>query len=370
MKCSDAAEYVSALCDGEIIPRPAAMHIGNCPECQMKLRDYLGIGAELRRTASLELSGSVPSLVWAKPQGRLITWWQKALETMRIPRLVFVVLIGGVVALASSLAVVRVRARANGTVVLLSISAGMEKPIECALSTVDKNFHECGFIGNAGASILGYKFRLLSRSSNRIELGVRARQWPVSLGKSVSYKLDDVASQPEHQYSFEPGDTLKIDNSGLPTLTVKGTWLDHMPSFVGANEMDPGPDELRIISPLLLQGNEVIGDLEGGSASQDKPGWAVFLYYPKHGGYLIANSRIQGAMEARVNLNRISFEENGHQYVLLTGAPVTRAQHVWILHHPDFKPRTSGQNGDYAFISGEALRQAAPGIWVPTMPTD
>lgn len=364
MNCNEAAEYVSALCDGEIIPPLAAEHVGTCPDCQVRLRDYLGIGAELRRTASFEVFRSVPSLVWAKPQNRLITWWQKGLATMRIPRLAFVVLIGGVVALASSLAVVKVRAHADGTVVLLSISAGTEKPIECALSTMDKKFQKCGFIGNVGGNVLGYKIQLLSRSDSRVRLGVRARQWPVN--NSASYGLDEVDSQPEQQFWFEPGDTLKVDNSGLPTVTVKGTWLDHVPSFVGSNEMDPGPDELRIVSPLLLQGKEVIGDLAGGAATQAKPDWAVLIYYPKYGSYLIANSRIQGAIEARVDLNRISFEENGRQYVLLTGTPITRAQHVWVLHRPNFNPSTFGQNGEHAFISGQDLRQADPGIWVPT----
>jgi hypothetical protein len=368
MICDDSAEYVSALCDGEVIPRSAAEHIGTCPDCQVRLRDYLGIGVELRRTASLEVSSSVRPLAWAKPQNRLFIWWQKGLATMRIPRLAFVVLIAGVVALASSLAVVKVRAHADGTVVLLSISAGTENPIECALSTVDKKFQQCGFIGNSGGNVLGYKIQLLSRSDTRVQLGVRARQWPASAGTSVSYGLEDVDGQPEQQFWFEPGDTLKIDNPGLPTLAVKGTWLDHMPSFVGTNEMDPGPDELRIISPLLLQGKEVAGDLAGGAATQTKPDWAVFIYFPKRGGYLIANSHIQGAIEARVDLNRISFEEDGHSNVLLTGAPITRAQHVWVLHRPNFNPSTFGQNGEYAFISGEALRQAGPGIWAPTTP--
>ncbi len=54
MICTEAAEFVSALCDGEIIPPTAAEHIGTCPACQARLRDYLNLGVELRRTASLE----------------------------------------------------------------------------------------------------------------------------------------------------------------------------------------------------------------------------------------------------------------------------------------------------------------------------
>ena len=367
MNCIDVAEYVSALCDGEIIPPSAAEHIGTCAECQMVLQEYLHIGVELRRTASLEYSGSVPPFIWEKPQNQLMILWQKGLATMRIPRFAFVLLVASLFALASGLAVVKVRAHGDGTVVLLSISSsisGSDKPVECALSTVDKQFQKCGFIVNVGGNILGYTVQLLSHGDGRVELGVRARQWPIEPGKSVAYRLNDVDSQPAQRFWFEPGDKLKIDNSGLPTLTVTGTWMDHVPSFTGVNEMDPGLDELRIISPLVLRDKEVIGDLQGGSSTQTKSNEAVIFYFPKQGSFLISNSRIQGGIEAEAYQNRISFEENGQQYVVLTAAPVTRAPHVWVLHDANFNPSPSGSNG---FIGGMTLRETEPGIWVPKM---
>ena len=53
MKCEDAAEHVSALCDGETIPRVAAKHIGECEVCRARLSAYSTMGAELRRLASV-----------------------------------------------------------------------------------------------------------------------------------------------------------------------------------------------------------------------------------------------------------------------------------------------------------------------------
>ena len=41
MICTEAAEFVSALCDGEIIPPSAAEHIGGCSSCKARLSDYL-----------------------------------------------------------------------------------------------------------------------------------------------------------------------------------------------------------------------------------------------------------------------------------------------------------------------------------------
>ncbi len=53
MKCEDAAEFFSALCNGQQIPREAAEHIGTCETCGGRLHGYLEMGMELRRVASL-----------------------------------------------------------------------------------------------------------------------------------------------------------------------------------------------------------------------------------------------------------------------------------------------------------------------------
>jgi anti-sigma factor RsiW len=99
----DAAEYISALCDGETIPPAAAQHIATCRDCEARLGDYLAMGVDLRRTASLALAEAVPSQTWTKPQNRVATWWQKGWGTMRIPRVAFAILIAGILFLASAL---------------------------------------------------------------------------------------------------------------------------------------------------------------------------------------------------------------------------------------------------------------------------
>ncbi len=366
MNCVDAAEYISTICDGETIPSSAAEHLGICSECQITLQEYLRIGVELRRVASLEFSDTVPELVWAKRQNQLIALWKKGLKTMRIPRLAFVVLIASIVALASSLVVVRMHARSNQTVVLLSMKAGSIKPLDCALSIVNQKFQQCGFLGHVQGNVFGYDIHLLSHSNGRVELGIRMRQWPAK--PEIPVNSNEIDTQPEQHYWFKPGHTLKIVNPGLPNLTLTGIWMDHVPTYVGTHEMDPGPEALRIFSPILLRGNQVAGEMIGGMAKIKKPDYSIIIYYPKEGGYLIANSRIEGAIEANASQNRISFEENGQHFVFVTGAPITRAQHVWVLHRPNFHPGAFDHNGAYPFISLEALREAKPGIWAPTKP--
>jgi hypothetical protein len=75
MKCAEATEFVSALCDGETIPRPAAEHIGECEVCRARLKDYAEIGAELRRVASLEPMEEARVRSWEKSERAGSSWW-------------------------------------------------------------------------------------------------------------------------------------------------------------------------------------------------------------------------------------------------------------------------------------------------------
>lgn len=365
MICDQAAEYVSALCDGEMIPPAAAQHIGSCRVCQSRLQDYLSLGVELRREASLRTE-DVPARAWPIPQNRIAALWQKGWTTMRIPRLAFALLVIGVLALASSLAVVKVRAHADGKVVLLTVDVGSGKPIECALSSVDKKDTVCAYIGHAGAEILAVKIDLLQRSEDRVQLGVRMRRWSVVPNSSVAYSISDVDAQPQGLYWFEPGDTLKINAEGLAPITIRGNWLDRMPAFVGEQSMDPGPEELRIVSPVLIREKQVIGDLVGGAATEDRLDWAVWVYYPRQGSFLISNAPLRDAIKAKVTLNCIDFIADGQAYRILTGTPITRAQNVWVLHESGL-PTHDGLNakGENAFISSRALAETAPGVWIP-----
>lgn len=366
MICDEAAEYVSALCDGEMIPPVAAKHIGACENCRARLRDYLAMGVELRRVASLETVASVGPRTWERRQGTLAEWWQKGWGTMRIPRLAFAMLIGGVIALASTLAVVKVRAHDTGTVVLLTVATGSNnKPVECALSAVDKREAVCTFLGNVDRQMLGYKIDLLSRDGDRVQLGIRSRVWPIVPGSTVAHSTSDVDREQQRLFSFEPGDTLQVDVSGIPPLIIRGNWLDHMPAFVGTNSLDPGPEELRVISPLLLSDKEILGDLEGGMATEDKRDRAVLLYYPQQGTYLLSLAPLRGGVQAQVNLNRISFNENGRKYELITATPIARSKQVWVLRQPELDPHKMGQSGEYGFIGSRKLTEASPGQWVP-----
>ena len=77
MKCDEAAEFVSALRDGESIPPAAAEHVGACEACQARLKEYGEIGTELRRVAALESPPEARARTWKTKQGIKWSWWEK-----------------------------------------------------------------------------------------------------------------------------------------------------------------------------------------------------------------------------------------------------------------------------------------------------
>lgn len=367
MICDDAAEYISSLCDGETIPPAAAQHIATCPECEARLGDYLAMGVELRRTASLALAEAVPSRTWTKPQNRAATWWQKGWGTVRIPRVAFAVLIAGILLLASALIAHKVRAHDTGTVVLLSTTFPNGLIKDGPLSTQDKNRATFSFYGYVGSQYLAYKVRLLSRDGSRVRLAVRTRTYPIASvpPPQILYTFER-DTDPAKEVWFEPGEPLKFNVPEVGTLTLKGEWMDHLPIL---GELDPSPNELRLGRPLLLKDKTVVGDLSsaiGDIYGQDQQDEAMAFYIPGEGRFLIAQVPMKGAVEAHVDLGRISFEEGGHSWELVSGVPVCRADHVWVLHQPHFRMKAMGPfGGNHIAFGNTLLIQTEPGVWVP-----
>jgi hypothetical protein len=200
MNCGEAAEFVSALCDGETIPRAAAEHIGECKVCHAQLTEYVEMGAELRRVASLRPMEEARVLAWEKDKrARLSSWW-KGWETMRIPRLVFGLLLVAIATLGSSLAIVKARVHSHGAVLMLTAKTVDGKTVSCALSLEDKNSARC-------ASMVFdriYGFRVVSNDGEQVELGVR-----MGLAAGVgAISPENVDKLPEKQYLLQPSEKL------------------------------------------------------------------------------------------------------------------------------------------------------------------
>lgn len=348
MKCDQAAEFVSALYDGEIIPRDVAEHIGTCEACRARLQSYIAMGADLRREASVVLADAFPVLTFERRRTGWRDIWQKGWEGMRIPRFVFAGMLAGIVVLGSSLAVVRARVRSAGNVLLLKMTPQGEQPVECALSAAGKKESGCAYVSKS----VGFMVTSFSKDGDRATLGIRAEAQPMA-GKHY-FGTRDFENLPEKTYSFEPGDTLHVNVPGFGELALTGSWIDHIPAMIAEGDsFDPKRNEVRLVSPLLLCNKQVAGDMEGATAIADQLGEYVGIFWPGEGRYDFSLSPMPGAVQGKVKANRVTFAWKGDQYVLVTGVPITRAKELWVRRDAGYKP--SGNHLPGGFITASRI---------------
>jgi hypothetical protein len=339
MTCEDAAKFTSALCDGEKIPRDAAEHIGTCDACLARLSDYMRIGAELRRVASLEHPIATTEGLWRSERRIQQRWWQKGGATMRIPRLAFASMLGLILLLSSGLVLVRARTSVGGPVLVLTSKLLPDGPAGDCIITTDRNprTNNCDYTATVGDSSLGLEFRFVNKEGDRAQLGVKVRYKRHSNESSFTGDLNDV---PEQLVWVEPKEKRQISVSDLGEIELTADYLDHMPSlrFRPKEPLDPQKNEFRIVSPVLVRGKEVLFNLAGSdSTDSGDPEAALMIYYPGEGRYLISTVPFKEAVQGSVEPGQIKFNLQGQDYLLLTAMPVTRSEHVWVSHDPQYK---------------------------------
>ena len=336
MSCDEAKEFVSAIYDGETVPPQAAEHTAHCADCQELLKGYAEMGATLRSYGSLLIAEPVPDRIWLTTKEERTTWFEKGLQMMRIPRIAFACLVLLLVGLGSRLALVEVRAHDDGSVLMLKLTPAQGDSIECFVPTLDTDHHTCAGFAQIDQSDLTYSIKALKKEGDRVLLSIRSKVGPLGPG---GYGPDTEGTLPEMQSWFTPGQTVSVPGTGELKLALTGEWADHIPVTGGSKQLlDPGPNEIRLTSPLLLKNNQVVGDMANGNAGTDEAGGGVFLYIPGEGRFILSPTPIEGAIPAKVQLNRVSFESKGQTYVIVTGTPISRAGDFWILHDVAYKP--------------------------------
>ncbi len=358
MKCNDVAEFISALHDGEKIPREAAEHLGVCDECRRRLADYSAIGAELRRTASLTEPTNVQHRTWDNRETLRPNWWQKSRESIRIPRLAFASMLAAIFLLSGGLLLVRARSNPTGSVLWLAVKLPPDGAVmHFALPTDGApgrdGFANVSFVPTGGTLSISVLF--LRREGDRVELGVKARYEPAFGGPGLA-GLKDVAQQ---RLWIEPGKNAELSVQGLGSIQFAGDFIDHKPPsfFTPEDTLDPGANQFRIVSPVLIRGREVIfNQIVAASTADTKPGTGIWIYSPGAGRFLFSPAPFKDAIEGSVFDSRIKFTVDGQEYLLLAAAPITRATHVWVKHEPQYKPseHNAGQRDDLSMLgSGE-----------------
>jgi hypothetical protein len=339
LRCDEAAESVSALCDGEMITPDAAAHIRACAACAELMEQYIALGAALRREASLALGALPPTPHWETRTGILTRLWRKGWETMRVPRLAFAMLV--LVALfmiGAEWKRARVGAESTGSVVVVTVDREDQSVFSsCALSLVDSSKDNMSMGGildpkkYLGAVI---SLKLVGRAEGGVRLLVKVNAFPIA-----ATDKGDISKMPEHEMILMPGVPLKVAIGDYGTLTLHGEWFDHIPAEVGMGikSIDPGPSELRIQQPVLLKGDMRIGEVDGNTDTPSGFDVSEWVIFPKTGRYIFSLSPIPDAVEGRIDRNRISFEYQSTQYTLLTAASIARQEKVWVKVEPDYK---------------------------------
>jgi hypothetical protein len=347
MTCDQAQPHLSALYDAEPISTEAADHAAHCARCQDQLQQYAQTSAALRSYASQFISQPAPPRTWLQTATTPPTrWWEKANQSMRIPRLAFAALVLVLVALSSRLVLVEVHAHDDGSVVLLKLTPANGEPLSCDLSTTDPKQNACNGLAQFNNSNFVYALKSLRKDGDRVLL-------------SLSYKVDPPGPDgyneevrktlPETQLWFTPGQSLPLPNANA---TITGQWSDHIPVTVfGSPLLDPKPDEIRLVSPILIKDNQVAGDQHGGSASGDQ---GVSFYLPDQGLFTLRPTQVPNSVPAKVDLNRITFQSDNHSYLIVAGMPVTRRETLWVIHNPTYLPEDSS-NRNHSFIAGGAV---------------
>jgi hypothetical protein len=359
MNCEDAAEFVSALYDGERIPREAAEHLGGCIACRERMDAYAAMAAELRRVASLEEEVEVKAGLWPKEERRRWNRWHKGRETMRIPRIAFALMLAAILLLSGGLILVRARPGAGGSVLWLVAKLPVGKTFHCPLATDGEpgsdGCEDFNSVPHAGVLSVGVRF--LRREGDRVALGVKTRYEnppPHYTGPSAD-RLNDVT---EETVWIEPETKQEVPVTGLGPIEMAGTFMDHKPPLFFAPEdtVDPQAQEFRIVSPVLIRGKQLVFNFAGASTTGISPDANVVIYWPGEGRYLISAAPFKGAVSGRVNVSQIEFSLEGQEYTLLTAVPVTRSEHVWVKHEAGYLPseRTPGRDDSNGFIGGES----------------
>jgi hypothetical protein len=189
-----------------------------------------------------------------------------------------------------------------------------------------------------------YAFGVVADDGDRVELGVRTGL-TADVGDMTP---ENVERLPEKQYWFRLGEKLEIDVPGIGPMVVTGELMDHMPALIASDpseQVDPKPDELRFVSPVLVRGKEVVFDFQAASAITDKKQSEIEFYAPGEGLFHISLSPLEGAVEGRITMSRVSFDLNGQSYVFLLAAPVARGEHIWILRDASYKPTGNAARG-------------------------
>jgi hypothetical protein len=345
MNCSEAADCVSALFDGEPISREMAAHLSDCEACRERLNDYAEMGAELRDVACASSPQVIPEGHWrlAEPAAAN-NWLGKWRGTMRIPRFAFALMILGLLALSTGLFLTRAKETYRWFEYEVRDRDGKMIMHGAVRSNAEWNPYgdaEAGWPHGDGT--VWFHIRMLGQVGEAERIGAKTLWLP----KGEGDKWESLYKMPEREFLYSPDEDLKIPVDGYGNVIIKGHFESTLPETV-RREMYPEDGRFRIDPPVLLvHDKELLGKYIGGGGEL-LLGGSYFAYGQRDQGWFVFSSKpVAGAVEGTLTMNQIEFTLDGKQYSLFTGDPIVFGRiNIWVKHYASIRDADPTSSGD------------------------
>jgi hypothetical protein len=339
MNCNEAVSFVSVLYDGEPVPVEAAEHVDACPNCRERLRSYSEMGAELRLMASRTTDPVIPIALRdrLRPAQRPPRFAFLRARVL-VPRFAVALLAAGF--LAASLSIVVLRAQSESRPLWFQFALDLKGSEPLRMSNVAQAGYDNGLVlWKAGDQIFGSHIVVSAVTQESVRLAIRARKY----GRKDTAKFqvkEQLGDLQAHTFTYVPGAALEIPVEGGGTLVLQGKVVDHQPKIAWGLPEEPGPDQVVLTSPLVISGDALIANLEGGGTMAWDRSMAASIYTPALGHLMIALRAFSGAVQAEANWGDLKFVWQGRSYSVRAASPITggaQPHAVWVaLDLPEY----------------------------------
>ncbi len=363
VNCEEAQEFVSALYDGQRVPKELADHVDVCPNCRERLRAYSRIGAELRLLASRAPTvAAVPDRLARKVRpGRSKFLFIKG--RMLVPRFAVVMTAGLFIVLTASLFTLHAQ-QSRPLWFQFALDAQNPHPTDRTFKpqhAVRAGYDDYWVWGNGPNNVVGTHIVVSTINSDSVQLAIRSRRYNATNADQIDVKKDlgDVSG---HTFTYYPGRPLEIPIEGGGTLVLQGQVLDHQPKFMMFGiPLEPNPDQLILSSPVLISGKTVLSDMKGANAIANGADKEAVLYAPGTGLLRFALQPSPGAIQGVASWGNLDFKLDGQSYRLLTASQICGGDQphtVWVKNDAQFSPSHEEENR--GFLGADKL--SAP-VW-------
>jgi len=347
MNCEEVRPFVSALHDGESIPREAAEHMRSCSACQAQLEDYARMDVELRLLAS---SASEEAQMPRLPQLRR-RWGHSLTARVLVPR--FALGVGLFAILGLSVGLAWMQAQNGGPWFQFDLS-NPETQAKVGSLTQAGDDWTGGFLQAGANQKIGIRVKALDVEKDRVRLSIKVRVLQPAPGseeeKAANYQLgsrsEEVIDQifaniTPQEFDYVPGQTLEIPVQGGAKIALTGEVFKFRPSFSASwYPLTLQPDQIMLSKAAFVRNNEFLGEVGGGGGARATNS-AIGICVPQFGSFVFALKPFEGAIQGVAEFGEVHFKMDGDNYILFSATPITGGQQpreIWVYRSQSCPP--------------------------------